>query len=207
MLVNEAARTASGFGTERGIVTTAVRRATADDAEAIAVLQDMANEGHLSAHDWRVRGRDWRSVGAEIIASDRTEMGIGHTIVAERDGTVVGMLNYAPSDPPDLAVDETSSPFIRLRAVLHPCLYLRSMAVMPNARGDGIAGRLLDVATVAASATSQHAIGVVVHESNAALLRHYERRGFQRAGTEAVLAHHSYPVGSTLLALRRPMDA
>ena len=186
-------------------MTTAVlvRRAVPDDADAIAVLQDIANKGHLSAHDWRADDRDWRSVGAELVASNRTEMGIANTIVAERNGAVVGMLNYAPDANAVAVENEVFRPFIRLRELLHPCLYLRAMAVLPNERRSGIAGRLLDVAMAAAAAMDDKAVGVIVHESNAGLLRHYTKRGFARIGAEPVLRHHAYPVGSMLIALRR----
>ena len=179
-----------------------VRRAVVEDAEAIAVLQDIANEGHLAAHDWAEAGRDWRDVGAAIIASNATEMGVAATIVAERDGAVVGMLNYADNDDTvDAPDDAASRPFLALRARLAPCLYLRAIAVPETERGSGVGGKLLDVALAAARAAGQ-AVGVIVHEGNAGLIGHYERRGFARVATEPVIAHHSYPEGSLLIGLR-----
>ena len=179
-----------------------VRRAVEDDAEAIAVLQDMANEGHLSAYDWSWTGRDWRRVGAELIASDRTEMGVSRTIVAERGGAVVGMLNYALNAATNAPDDVMSRPFLRLRERLAPCLYLRALAVLETERGSGVGRRLLDVGLVAARAVSGGTVGVIVHEGNRALIGHYERRGFRRIASEPVFAHHAYPRGSRLLALR-----
>ena len=184
-----------------------VRRAKPADAEAIAVLQDIANRGHLSARDWQREGRDWRTVGSELIASDRTEMGVAYTIVAERDGAVVGMLNYAADAVPSAPDTPVSRPFHELRARLQPCLYLRSMAVLPNERRAGVASRLLDVAMAAAVVASKGAVGVIVHETNVDLLRHYRRRRFVQVASAPVIDHHAYAPGSTLLALRLADDA
>ena len=181
-----------------------VRRATVADAEAVAVLQDQANGGHLAARDWAEPGRDWRHVGAEAVASNATEMGVASTIVAERGGAVVGMLNYANADATsklDGAEDEVARPFLILREKLAPCLYLRAMAVLEGERGGGVGKRLLDVALAAARA-ERRAVGAIVHEANAALIGHYERRGFARVATEPVRAHHAYAAGSLLIGLR-----
>ena len=178
-----------------------VRRAMTGDAEAVAVLQDVANEGHLSTHDWSRPGADWRRIGAAAVASNDTEMGLARTIVAERGGAVVGMLNYADGDVGDASDDDVSRPFLRLRARLVPCLYLRAMAVVPSERGRGVAGRLLGVAIAAARAEAR-AVGVIVHDANERLIARYERLGFVRVASEAVESHHSYPPGSSLIGLR-----
>ena len=69
-------------------------------------------------------------------------------------------------------------------------------------RGRGVAARLLDVATAAAATAAGGAIGVIVHESNAALIARYGRRGFRRVGSRRVTDHHAYPAGSELVALK-----
>ena len=199
--MNEVA-SAPGGALDPGAGAVLVRRATANDAEAIAVLQDLANEGHLSAYDWAWEGRDWRRVGAERIAANDTEMGLAWTIVAERGGAVVGMLNYAEDAATNAPDDVMSRPFIALRERLSPCLYLRAMAVLEGERGGGVGRRLLDVALAAARADAGRAVGVIVHEHNASLIGHYERRGFGRVATEPVVAHHAYPKGSLLIGLR-----
>ena len=179
-----------------------VRRAAIEDAETIAVLQDIANDGHLSTRDWAAPDREWHDVGADVIASGMTEMGIGNTIVAERDGVVIAMLNYATDAAADAPVDDVSRPFVQLRQRLAPCLYLRAMAVLPAARGTGVAKRLLDVALAAARIGETRAVGVIVHDGNERLLAHYKQRGFEVVATERVVSHASYPAGSSLYALR-----
>ena len=201
MMADEAG-SASGGTHDNGTGAVLVRRATANDAETVAVLQDAANEGHLSAYDWAREEHDWRHVGAELIAANDTEMGVAWTIVAERGGEVVGMLNYAEDVPRDAPDDAISRPFLALRERLAPCLYLRAMAVLEGERGTGVGRRLLDVALAAARTGTGRAVGVIVHEHNVALLGHYERRGFGRVATEPVVLHHSYPRGSCLIALR-----
>ena len=182
----------------------AFRRADADDARAIATLQDMANEGQMRAI-WSRDGRDWREIGAAEIASNATEMGVASTIVATLGGEVVGFLNFATNNVPPQVDDPLGAPFAALRRALGPCLYLRAMAVGPGHRGRGIAARLLDIAEGAAAALGERALGVIVHEDNRALLDHYRRRGFEGIARKRVREHVAYPVGSELVALRKPL--
>ena len=196
------AESTQGGGVSRPVI---VRRAVADDAMAIAELQDIANEGQLSHGAWHRADRDWRDVGAEQIAGGRTEMAIAATVVATLAGEVVGMLNFAANDAPPDVSDEVGRPFVALRRALGPCLYLRAMAVRADQRGRGIASQLLDVAAGAARHADASAIGVIVHEKNGTLLDHYKRRGFTEVAREPILRHVAYAPGSMLVALRAPV--
>ena len=178
------------------------RPAVRDDALALAEFQDEANEGHLRATTWNRLGEDWREVGAATIAGEVSEMSWRRTIVAYDADTVVGMLNYADNDEITQSPDPVAAPFVRLRQSLGSGLYLRAMAVRASHRGKGIAATLLDVAAAAAWENGSAMIGVIVHETNERLAAHYRSRGFVEVERARVLRHHSYPVGSDLVALR-----
>ena len=180
------------------------RIAKEGDGLAIAQLQDLANEKQLSQSTWAGKSAVWDTFGARQIESGATEMALANTLVAERGEVVVGMLNFVHSegtvgdDPPD----PISEPFIALRQALGRCIYLRAMAVLPEARGTGVATRMLDLAEDVAN-RERLALGVIVHDTNAELIEHYQRRGYRRVLTAPVREHATYPVGSTLIALRR----
>ena len=179
-----------------------VRLGRMGDGRALAELQDIANEGQLSNGLWK--GDDWVGIGSAQIERGTTEMGFANTIVAERGDEVVGMLNFVRNDRAGLRLtdDPVAMPFIALRRALGTCIYLRAMAVLPEARGEGIAARLLDLCeSVAANEGSP--LGVIVHEGNERLIAHYRSRGYRDVATERVLEHHGYPIGSELIALLR----
>ena len=182
------------------------RLATKGDERAVAVLQDLANEGQLSQGVWATEGVDWQTVGAAEIAGGSTEMALANTLVAEADGRVIGMLNFVRSVPGEVGnateAGPIAAPFVALRSAFEACIYLRAMAVDPASRGMGVAGGMLDLAENVA-ARERTALGVIVHESNERLIRTYERRGYRHIASMPVLAHVSYPIGSTLIALRR----
>ena len=180
----------------------AFRRAEPCDARAIAILQDVANDGQMRIA-WLQEGLDWRDVGAEQILSGQTEMALPNTMVATIGDEIVGFLNYASNDEPPVLTDPVGAPFAALRRRLGPCLYLRAMAVDENYRGRGIASRLLDIAEQAAMALGAGSLGVIVQEGNRDLLTHYQRRGFAEVAREPVREHVAYPIGSDLIALRK----
>ena len=166
------------------------------------MLQDIANEGQLSNGPWK--RDDWVGIGATQIEHGETEMGLANTVVAERGSDVVGMLNFVHNDPAGLREtdDPVAVPFTALRRALGTGIYLRAMAVLPEARGEGIAGRLLDLCEMVAL-NERSPLGVIVHEANDRLIAHYRTRGYRDIATERVLEHYGYPIGSRLIALLR----
>ena len=181
-----------------------VRRAIAEDAHALAMLQDQANAGQLR-RTWGADGGRWDEAGAAELIDGATEMRLANTLVAVLDDSVVGMLNYAWNDAPPRPTGPVEAPFVALRRALGPCLYLRAMAVDPDHGSRGIATLLLDIAETAADTLGARALGVIVHEGNERLIAHYERRGFTEVAREQVRDHVTYSVGSELIALRKPV--
>lgn len=62
---------------------------------------------------------------------------------------------------------------------------LYSLATLPEARGHGVGGALLDAVMHAASRRGCAALRLEVRKDNAAAIRLYERRGFRRIGEYA----------------------
>lgn len=98
-----------------------------------------------------------------------TSSGIDHALTAELHGALVG-LAWAKVDANDATI-----------------VNLFQMWVAPEARGQGVAGALLDEAVRWARARSALALQLGVTCTNAAALRLYERAGFVDAGVREPL--------------------
>jgi GNAT superfamily N-acetyltransferase len=96
----------------------------------------------------------------------RARMAEGPVWVAERDGQVVGTVSAVPRGGE---------------------LYIRSMAVRPAARGEGIAARLLQAVESFATARQCHRLVLTTTPFLTAALQLYEREGFRRTGEESDL--------------------
>lgn len=89
-------------------------------------------------------------------------------LVAERDGRAVG---YAL-----VRIDQRPSPTWRS---LGRAAELETLSVLPEERGRGLGGALLDAVDAELERIGVAEIGLTVVEPNAAARRFYERRGFE----------------------------
>jgi pimeloyl-ACP methyl ester carboxylesterase/ribosomal protein S18 acetylase RimI-like enzyme len=165
-------RPAAGPGGAAGAV--AIRAATPADAAAIAAV-------HLAS--WRA------TYVAELSAAFRARQDSGawtamwrqrlvdrdpSTLVAERDGRVVGILAAGPSRDRDTAADTWE---------------IVNLHVAPAEHGRGIGRRLFDAAVAAARAAGAVELTLWVVDTNARARRFYEGRGMHADG-----ARQQHPV-------------
>ena len=101
----------------------------------------------------------------------RTRMAEGPVWVAERDGRVVGTVAAVPRNGE---------------------LYIRSMAVRPAVRGEGIAARLLQAVESFATARQYRRLVLTTTPFLTAALQLYEREGFRLTGERSDL--HGTPL-------------
>lgn len=179
-----------------------------EDAEAIALLFDMANAG-LVAQAWgeeAEEGETWLDVAKRTIQDPHCELSYAHTIVAELEGRVVGMLicTQQPTEIPPFDPESVPSgqrPFLVLRSKVPGGYLLRDIAVFPEYRGLGIASKLFDLAISAAYHMGFDTILIITHESNEKLLEHYARRGMKVVASHAAGDHPAYAPDSKWLLL------
>jgi ribosomal protein S18 acetylase RimI-like enzyme len=138
-----------------------VRHADARDAAAISatLLEAFAEfEALYTAAAFR----------ATVPTADQIQsrMPEGPVWVAEREGLVVGTVSAVPRGGE---------------------LYIRSMAVRPAARGEGIAARLLHAVESFAIARQQHRLVLTTTPFLTAALQLYQREGFRLTGERSDL--------------------
>jgi ribosomal protein S18 acetylase RimI-like enzyme len=149
-----------------------VRTAVAADAEAVGVVGRLAfvrqYEGLVDPANYTWAARQWYSDEAvlesiELCGTDPAAC----FLVAERDGEIVGFLQYDEAGPePELH---------RIYVALH-------------AQGSGVGGRLIAALHDRLPSTATYVLVVV--EGNAAAVRFYQRHGLREAGR--VGAHGYY---------------
>ncbi len=186
----------------------AFRMGKREDAEAIAVLFDMANAGLIaSIFEEKLReGETWLDHVVPMVRDPQSEIFFGSTVVAEIDGLLAGALICVrqPDKAPPLDLDAmpaTDRPFAYLRSKVPGGFLLRDMAVFPQFRQNGIAAHLLDLAIASAYSMGFETVFALVHESNEKLLSHYARRGLNVIDAHKVLEHPAYDPESRWLLL------
>ena len=138
-----------------------VESAAPGDADAVADLW-VALAADQRRHGSHLRTDTNRDAIRESVARHAAADGL---TVARDDGAIVGFVRFAVEHGP-LAQDCT-------RGVV------RDLYVVPERRGEGVGGRLLDAAE---AALRDRGVGVVAVEAladNADAIRFYERRGYR----------------------------
>jgi ribosomal protein S18 acetylase RimI-like enzyme len=92
-------------------------------------------------------------------------------IVAELGGEVVGCVRLVPPTPPDTRKRQPGDEWPEVS----------KLAVVPHARGKGVASALLDECIRRARASGATTLGLHTEETMAVALEMYRRRGFVRA--------------------------
>jgi GNAT superfamily N-acetyltransferase len=180
-------------------MTILYRPATPDDARDIAHLFDMANFGSIAVENGRKAkpGQDWVDVTAESIHSPSSEISYQHTLIAESEGKVAGMIiafkmidTFKKSGLHKFPAHLRS---FRELIMQFPGQYLlRDMAVYETYRGQRIATRLLNGCFEKARTLKVEYVIAIVHDTNTKLLEHYRKRGFQPVDTRPVRWHPLY---------------
>jgi ribosomal protein S18 acetylase RimI-like enzyme len=145
-----------------------IRRATSDDAVAIAAVRSAAAE--------RLTGEygpgHWSSLATE--RGVLSAMQGSNVLVAEIDDVVVGTLRLVTKKP--WAIDPNY-----FTAVKRP-IYLVDMAVHPDAQRRGVGRRLIEHAVNAAQATPVDAIRLDAYDHPAGAGEFYAKCGFAEVG-------------------------
>ena len=139
-----------------GAVGVSIRRAVTDDSEAIAAVLRDAFAGYRASYTPAAYAATTPGT-AEV----RRRFGEGPAWVASLDGAVVGTVSALPKDG---------------------ALYIRSMAILPEARGHGVGRHLLEAVEEFAMAEGFRSLTLSTTPFLAEAIRLYERCGFTRTG-------------------------
>lgn len=192
----------------------ALRRATVDDARAVARLMAIAGEG-IPMWLWSraaKNGQDPLFVGTERAARSEANFSYRNAVLAERAGQTVGMmLGYrleAPT-PREIAglddLPELLRPFAELEFEVPGSFYVNALAVFDSYRDSGIGTRLLQAAAGRASALGCPRLALMVFSQNIGAVRLYERNGYRTIAARLVPAHPCHPYDDRVLLMARTL--
>lgn len=195
--------------------TIAIRRATADDAETLARLIDIAGEG-IPNWLWSARtgpGQFPLDVGAERARRETGGFSYRNARLAVRHGEVAGMVLAYPIEAPAEAdraavpnLPEPIRPMVELEHASAGTYYINALAVFPGRRGRGLGTALLGAAEDLARTAGHERMSIQVFEQNEGAVRLYRRHGFGEADARPVLSHPCQPYyDGRILLLTKPL--
>jgi len=131
------------------------------------------------------------SKGAIRYSGEETVFSFKNCVVAEHDGEVIGLLLSFPVE-----VEQGASSGEPVDPVLEPysmevpgSFYICSLAVLPEFRGLGLGGKMLDIAREQARERGLGTLSLLVFEQNQGACRLYEREGFEVVDRAQVVPH------------------
>ena len=190
------------------------RRATPDDAHALAELIDFAGEG-LPTYLWARMaepGEGVWDVGRRRARREEGGFSYRNAIVAEaEDGRVVAcLIGYPlPDEPGPIDRERTPAMFVpleELESLAAGTWYVNVLATYPEHRGRGHGTRLLALAEELAAASGRAGLSIVVSDANGGARRLYERCGYGAVAERAMVKEdwRNAGVNWVLLAKRLP---
>lgn len=189
-----------------------IRQATREDCARIARLFMIASDG-VAEYIWsRINAPDLSllEIGIRRYAREGTAFSYQNCLVAEKNGSVVGMIHSFPMHKQDdmdstSEVDQVLAPYSALED--YGSLYVSAVAIFNEYRGLGIGTRLLAEARRRACALGLDRLSLICFEKNAKALRLYQRLGFHELRRRAIVPHPflHYREGDALL-LACPCD-
>ncbi len=192
-------------------LTPPLRRATPDDAQALAELVDFASEG-LALYLWTKiagPGGDPWAVGRERALRETGAFSYRNAVVLEQASRVVaGLIGYPLPDRPEPIPDSMPPMFVPLQELenLAPgTWYVNVLAAYPDQRGQGLGTALLAVADkLAAEADRRADLSIIVSDANTGARRLYERTGYGEAARRPKVKNGWQTPGKDWVLLVKP---
>ena len=187
------------------------RRATPDDAHALAELIDMAGEG-LPSYLWARMaepGEGVWDVGRRRARREEGSFSYRNAVVVEADGRVVAcLIGYPLPDQPE-PIDHGSMPamFVPLQELENTApgtWYVNVLATYPEHRGRGHGTALLRLAEELATRSGSKGLSIIVSDANGAARRLYERCGYGVAAERAMVKDGWANAGVSWVLLLKP---
>ena len=171
-----------------------IRKATPDDADALAELANFAGEG-MPLFLWERMAEEGTSAwdyGRERVRREEGDFSYRNAIIAEIDGRVAAcLIGYQISGKPE-AIDYETMPamFVPLQELENQCpgyWYNDILSAYPQYRGQGIGTALLEYAEMKALKSACAGFAIIVSDANKGARRLYERCGYsERASRKMV---------------------
>jgi ribosomal protein S18 acetylase RimI-like enzyme len=185
------------------------RRATKDDAAALAQLVNYAGEG-MPLYLWTKLAKDgedpW-AIGRARAAREEGSFSYRNATIFEADGECAGcLLGYeipdiprpVPADMPPMFV-----PFQELENLAPGTWYINVLAVQPRFRNRGRGAKLIALAEETGRKAGKRGMSLIVADKNIGARRLYERNGYSlRATRKMVVEDWDTPNEAGLLLVK-----
>jgi ribosomal protein S18 acetylase RimI-like enzyme len=185
------------------------RRATLDDAAALAEFVELASEG-LATYLWSRLGgpgRDPWSVGRERVCGEAGGLSYRNAIVTELAARpVAGLISYPLADKPEPITDKLPAMLVPLQELMNLALgtwYVHVLAVYPEYRGKGQGAALLALADRLAEAGGKRGLSLIVSDTNTGARRLYESFGYREIGQRRMVKEQWQHPGIDWVLLRK----
>lgn len=161
-----------------------IRKATTDDAPRLVRVVDMASGGVVPMlwDEMAPLGSQGSEVGLALVAKETGDFSYRNGLIAECDGTDLGgLIGYALPTTPQPVGPEIPEVFVgieELAQLVPGHWYINFMAVVPEARRQGVGTALLDEAEHQARDRSCPGLALIVAASNGHAVSAYERAGY-----------------------------
>lgn len=174
-----------------------IRKATRNDSDLISNAVAMALGEESSLY---YCGEDYLGVFKQIAEMEISQYSFQNTIIAEVDGSPVGaVVSYDGGRLSELRCP-TLSAILAATGKQHEIpdetevgeLYLDSLCVLPEFRGQGIGKRLIQAVKERAKEIGLPIVGLLVDFENPKAEKLYSSLGFVRAGIKDFLGHPMY---------------
>ncbi len=188
------------------------RPANAADAPFLVPLIAESSGGVWPAV-WRAQvlpGESTDAAAARYLTDTANLLSIANTVIAEIEGSRVGMMTCYRESPAQGDASTERSPLSReLAAALRPyrelsdpdSLFVAELCCVPESRGKGVGSQFLQQARESAIAQGYPRVTLRVFENNTGAVRLYQRSGFERVDQRPVIAHPDITVSGAVLLM------
>ncbi len=186
------------------------RRATPEDAKAMAELVDIAGEG-LPLYLWTGMAESGESpwdIGQQRAQRDSGSFSYRNTVVRQDgDKVVSALIGYPlPDTPEPINYDDMPRMFVPLQELenLVPgTWYVNVLATYPEYRSKGFGSGLLSIAEQLAGETGRSGLSIIVSDANTGARRLYERSGYVELATRPMVKESWENAGENWVLLER----
>jgi ribosomal protein S18 acetylase RimI-like enzyme len=185
------------------------RRATPEDAGALAKFVEFASEG-LALYLWTKIagiGDDPWAIGRERLLSGAGGLSFKNGVLAELSGQpAAGLISYALPDTPEHISDELPAMLVPLHELTNLALgtlYVHVLAVWPEYRSRGLGSALLAVADDLAASARKSGLSLIVSDTNDGARKLYESCGYREVARCKMVKERWQHPGTAWVLLRK----
>lgn len=186
------------------------RRATPEDAVAMAELVNIAGEG-LPLYLWTGMAESGESpwdIGQRRARRDSGSFSYRNTVVRQdNDKVVSALIGYPlPDTPEPINYDDMPKMFVpmqELENLVPGTWYVNVLATYPEFRGKGFGSDLLSIAARLAADTGRSGLSIIVSDANTGARRLYERSGYEELAARPMVKESWENAGENWVLLAR----